>query len=219
MFYDFAAIKAAYSFADIIDQLGLEMKQSGNQWRGECPFCNSGGDRALVITEGKGYYCHSSKRGGDQLALYSHVRDISIKDAAAELAGNSKSTSTVPTSTSTSSQESRQPSSAAESAKPPASARASAGFDRSKYQATLDRKHELLKDIPADLCERADIGVSSKGALKGIVLPLYDIKIFAEMYAFCYEHGFTGDDPFICYAKVEGIQLPKATVTPLKKAS
>ncbi len=181
-FYDFAAIKAAYSFANIIDKLGLELKQSGNQWRGECPACKTGGDRALVITEGKGYYCHSAKQGGDQLALYAHIRDISIKDAAGELAGTVQKVPSTPTSTVAKS--------------------VPHGFDRAKYQATLDRKHETLKDIPPDLLERADIGVSSKGALKGIVLPLYDKD--------------THD--FICYAHVESIQLPN-NVTQLKKAS
>lgn len=78
------------------------------------------------------------------------------------------------------------------------------GFDREKYRAGLERTHELLKDIPADLIERADIGVSKRGTHPGLInVPLYDKD--------------TGD--FICYAGVPRIQLPRATVTPLKKAS
>ena len=49
-FVDFAAIKEKMPFSETIAALELSVKQSGNQWRGGCPACNSGGDRALVIT-------------------------------------------------------------------------------------------------------------------------------------------------------------------------
>ncbi len=87
MFTDFAAIKASVSFADVINKLGLQPKQTGNQWRGACPFCKSGGDRALVVTEGKGFYCFAAKKGGDQIALVGHVLDLKVKEAAEWLAG------------------------------------------------------------------------------------------------------------------------------------
>lgn len=184
-FVDFAAIKAAVSFADAASKLGLELKPSGNQLRGACPC--SGDDRSLVITEGKGYYCFSEKKGGDVIGLAAHVLGVSVKDAAMFLGDGKVATSnptvTVPT--------------------PQPEKPLTRGFDRAKYQDGLDRNHELLKDIPQDFIERADIGVSSRGALKGIVLPTYDKT--------------TGE--FICYVKVEGIELPKATVTHLKRAS
>ncbi len=66
------------------------------------------------------------------------------------------------------------------------------GFDRAKYQAGLDREHELLKDIPKDFIERADIGVSNRGALKGIVVALVDKD--------------TGE--FITYAEVGYVKRP-----------
>jgi hypothetical protein len=53
-FVDFALIKENMPFSKTIPALELDVKQSGNQWRGACPTCKSGGDRALVITEGKG---------------------------------------------------------------------------------------------------------------------------------------------------------------------
>jgi DNA primase len=84
---DFQAVKASVSFADAVTRLGLQLKQSGNQWRGACPRCNSGNDRALVITEGKGFYCFASKQGGDVIALTAHIRDVPVKDAAEWLAG------------------------------------------------------------------------------------------------------------------------------------
>ena len=85
-FVDFAALKEAVSFSAAIELLGLDLKQSGNQWRGKCPACRSGGDRALVVTEGKGFFCFALKKGGDQIALASHVLELPAKDAAAELA-------------------------------------------------------------------------------------------------------------------------------------
>lgn len=86
MYHDFAAIKAAVSFGQVVSMLNLNVKQHNNQWRGPCSACNSGGERALVITEGKGFYCFASKKGGDQIALVAHIRDIPVKDAAEQLA-------------------------------------------------------------------------------------------------------------------------------------
>src|SRR6202161_3463406 len=76
MYHDFAAIKAAVSFGQVVSMLNLNGKQHNHQWRGPCSACNSGGERALVITEGKGFYCFASKKGGDQIALVAHIRDI-----------------------------------------------------------------------------------------------------------------------------------------------
>jgi len=86
MFIDFQEVKDRVSFADTISLLHLELKRSGNQWRGPCQTCNSGGDRALVVTDGKGWYCFALKKGGDQISLAAHVLELSPKDAAGELA-------------------------------------------------------------------------------------------------------------------------------------
>lgn len=86
MFIDFAEVKERVSFADTISLLSLELKRSGNQWRGPCPSCQQGGDRALVVTEGRGFFCFSLRKGGDQIALAAHILDLSAKDAARELA-------------------------------------------------------------------------------------------------------------------------------------
>ena len=85
-FVDFAEVKEKVSFFDTIGHLKLDMKQSGNQWRGACPTCKSGGDRALVITDGKGWFCFAFKKGGDQIALAAHILEIGVKEAALELA-------------------------------------------------------------------------------------------------------------------------------------
>lgn len=85
-FIDFEEVKNAVSFEATLSHLSLDLKKSGNQWRGPCPACASGGDRALVVTEGKGFFCFALKKGGDQISLVAHVLGISVKDAAAELA-------------------------------------------------------------------------------------------------------------------------------------
>jgi DNA primase len=85
-FVDFADLKEKVSFSDTIKYLKLDVKQSGNQWRGACPTCKSGGDRALVITDGKGWFCFALKKGGDQIALVAHILDVGVKEAALELA-------------------------------------------------------------------------------------------------------------------------------------
>lgn len=85
-FVDFAAVKEAVTFSSAIELLDLKLKQSGNQWRGRCPTCENGGDRALVVTEGRGFYCWGVKKGGDQIALAAHVLELPAKEAAHELA-------------------------------------------------------------------------------------------------------------------------------------
>lgn len=184
-FVDFASLKASITIEEVAQLLRLDMKQAGNQLRGICPACKTTGGRELVVTPSKSaFYCFAEKKGGDLIALTAHIRGESIKDAALFLA-DQIGTVKVPVpitskSTSTSSQESRQP--------------ASKSFDRAKYQASLQREHELLKDVPADVITRADLGVSNRGTHKGLIsVPLYDKD--------------TGT--FLCYVGVPSIQVPK----------
>lgn len=95
-FFDFEDIKSRVSLSKAAALLGLKMVRSGAQLRGPCPVCKGGGDRALVITEGKGYFCFSAKAGGDQIALVAHIRDLAVKDAAAWLSGSTQEAPTVP---------------------------------------------------------------------------------------------------------------------------
>ena len=50
-FIDFTEVKAKVSFAETVALLKLDLKSSGNQWRGPCPACNAGGERALVAPQ------------------------------------------------------------------------------------------------------------------------------------------------------------------------
>lgn len=85
-FVDFAKVKDTVKVERAIGLLGLTMKQTGSQFRGTCPACRSGGDRALAInTDKQGYYCFAKGAGGDVIALAAHVRGMTQKEAAAWL--------------------------------------------------------------------------------------------------------------------------------------
>src|ERR1700737_200624 len=83
---DFATLKQHVSIEQAMHMLGLHMKRSGPSFRGPCPTCRSGGERALVVTPSKSaFYCFAAKQGGDQLALVAHVRGVKVRQAAEEL--------------------------------------------------------------------------------------------------------------------------------------
>jgi len=86
MFIDFQEVKEKVSIEHVVLMLKLNVTKYGNQWRGPCPRCKGGGDRALVITEGKGYYCFANKQGGDSIALAAHILDLTPKGAAIAIA-------------------------------------------------------------------------------------------------------------------------------------
>jgi DNA primase len=106
-FVDFAEVKERCSIADAVALLGLKTTEERSQLRAPCPACGNGGPRAIVITPSKGlFHCFPSKAGGDQIALVSHVKGVSQKDAAALMLGQSApgtstATSSVQNSTST----------------------------------------------------------------------------------------------------------------------
>ena len=86
-YIDFATVKQQVSIEQAIERLGLSLKQRNGQWRGPCPSCHSGGERALVVTPAKrAFYCFGGRVGGDVIAFAAHVRGCSMKDAAAFLA-------------------------------------------------------------------------------------------------------------------------------------
>ena len=87
-FIDFGELKERVRIEDAIPKLGLHLKQRNGQWRGPCPVCQTGGDRALVVTPAKqAFYCFGGKTGGDVIALVAHIRDCGMKEAADFLLG------------------------------------------------------------------------------------------------------------------------------------
>jgi DNA primase len=89
-FIDFADVKARCSIELAAKFLGLQTTEERSQLRAPCPACGNGGPRASVITPAKNlFHCFPSKAGGDQIALVSHVKGVSQKDAAALILGQS----------------------------------------------------------------------------------------------------------------------------------
>ena len=87
MTVSFAELKARITIEQVADHLGLELKKTGDSWRGPCPCGSSDGKRSLALTPSKGlFYSFCCKKGGDALELAAFVRKISTKQAAEELA-------------------------------------------------------------------------------------------------------------------------------------
>lgn len=82
-YIDFADLKSRATIMQAAQMLSLKLKSSGHQQRGPCPACNSGGDRALVVTPDRGlFYCFPSKTGGDLIKLVAHIKGVSQNEAA-----------------------------------------------------------------------------------------------------------------------------------------
>ena len=82
-FIDFQDLKSRTNIADIVAPLELKLMRKGDQFRGACPACKSGGDRALVVTVSKGvFYCFGAKQGGDVIGLAAHILGQDMKQAA-----------------------------------------------------------------------------------------------------------------------------------------
>jgi DNA primase len=93
-FIPFDELKQRYTIEQVAQLLGLTLKRAGETFRGPCPTCGSGGERAIVITPAKGlFYCWAAHEGGDLIALAAHIRKTDAKGAAAWLAGNSENSS------------------------------------------------------------------------------------------------------------------------------
>ena len=163
-FVDFAELKTRVSIEQAISVLGLNLKLHVNQYRGPCPTCQSGGDRALVITPGKGlFYCFAQKTGGDQIALVAHIKGLGLSDAASFLGG----TDTVPA----------PRSSAVQVTVPAAPAVKKPGFDPEAYAARLDPSHASLAPLglSAETLRTFKAGFASSGSNRGrLALPLHD---------------------------------------------
>ena len=150
-FIDFALLKDSVSLEDGIRMLNLQMEQNNNQYRGECPVCEGGDQRTLVITPAKGWFCNKAKTGGDVISLVAHVKQISVKESAQYLAGSLEPRESKP----------EEP---------------SKQFDPEKYAQGLDCSEEALQPfgVTPELCEKVGwMGISSKGINKGkLVFPL-----------------------------------------------
>lgn len=162
-FVDFSAVKEAVSIEEGVAFLALNMKKEGGQFRSPCPACKKGGDRALVVTPSKGFYCFGAKKGGDVIAMVAHIRGCSQREAATMLQEQYCSPNTVSTSTqySTSSH-----------ITPDADALPTNGLEPLAHLSTDHPAIEAL-GLSAQVCEALGIGYASKGVMRGrVAFPL-----------------------------------------------
>lgn len=167
-FIDFQALKQEIKIADAMPLLGLTPSQLSDQMRSPCPACKSGGDRALVITVSKNvFYCFASGEGGDVIALTSHIKGISMKEAAALLVEHfhkepppSQATpvATVPSNSSPKKNEAGQP-------------------KQLNPLTYLQPEHQLVQalGISPETCRHFGAGYASKGIMRGrLAIPIHD---------------------------------------------
>ena len=160
-FIDFQHLKQTIKIDSVFALLGLQLKQSGEQWRGACPACKSGGDRTLVVTPSKAaFYCFAAKQGGDVIALVAHIKGISMKEAAAFLAEGSEPQAKAPASKST------LPVTVPEKEK--------AGFNPLTY---LQPEHLAVQGlgVSAETASYFGAGFAPRGILRGrLAIPIHD---------------------------------------------
>ena len=189
-YVDFAQIKSSVSVASVIPVLNLTMRQNGAQFRGPCPACKAGGDRALAINADKaGYYCFAQKKGGDVIALAAHIKDLSTKDAASFLAdhfGNGPQSTVHSPVPNTSSR--------------PQQATERKTFDPAAYAATLDLAHEALLPlgISADVLKSFSAGYCGTGINRGRLA--VGLRVQGNLSAFM-GIALKGEQPRIIFPK------------------
>lgn len=176
-FVDFKALKERVSIEDAITLLGMEMKKSGEQYRSPCPRCG-GGERTLVITPAKqAAYCFSARKGGDVIWLASHVREESLKDAAAFLDGGN-STSPKPA---------------------PQSARGKEGSRTLQPLAYLQAAHEAVEalGVEKEAADHFGAGYAPRGILRGrMAIPIHSTA--GELMAYC-GRAVKGESPTLTF--------------------
>jgi len=171
-FVDFAEVKASHPIESLIPRLDLKMKQSRDQFRGPCPTCQKGGDRALVITPGKSaFFCFGSSTGGDAISLAAHIRGEPVKDAAIWIAGKGSAPSSDTTNSCTVPNENRKGSEDRRVLKP---------------LTYLEPDHAKLKPlcIAPETLAFFDAGYAPKGIMRGrLAIPIHDLD--GELVAYC----------------------------------
>src|SRR4051812_24255912 len=167
-FVDFAELKSRLKIEEVVSQLGLKGAYKSEQWRGPCPACNAGGERALAVNTGKqSYYCFANKKGGDLIAFAAHVRGVSQRDAALWLDPNARNSDTVNSHSAQSTVPAQRPQ--PQTRKP--------GFGAEAYAKTLDPAHVALEPlgVSSDTLRQFGAGYSSSGINRGrLALPVHD---------------------------------------------
>ncbi len=182
MYIDFQTLKEQVSIEMVAGMLNIDISHCTDTWRGPCPKCNDGGKRSLAIAPGKGFYCFSAKKGGDCIALASHLLGVSVKEAAMRIADHFK-----PKTEETVSAPGEEPS--------VLNPLAYLHFEHAAVQAL---------GIEKDIAEKLGIGYAKKGIMRGrVAIPLRTDD--GTLVGYC---GFSADaDPLLKFPKT--INLPE----------
>jgi len=202
-YVDFAALKERVTIESVVAPLGLALKERNGQWRGRCPACKTGGDRALVVTPVKrAFYCFGGHTGGDVIALVAHIHGSSMKEAAAFLAddgGEGKrtaETTTVPEERTKEAARSLQP------------------------LSYLQPEHEGVQKlgVSVETCRVFGAGYAPKGIMRGrLAIPVHDWE--GTLVAYCgralgdesptltFPNGFKPEEHIFGAHQVEGDAL------------
>jgi DNA primase len=172
-FIDFQALKQEIKITDAMPLLGLKVSELSDQMRGPCPACKSGGDRAMVITSSKSvFYCFAAGEGGDVIALASHIKGISMKEAATFLAKHFAKPDAVPDS---------PPVATVLSTVPPENKKA--GLNPLTYLQP-DHPSVLALGISKETAVHFGAGYASKGIMRGrLAIPIHDVS--GVLVAYC----------------------------------
>jgi DNA primase len=159
VYIDFSELKQRVDVTTVADMLGLKLAfhQDSGQWRGPCPHCKDGGERALVVTPSKGYYCFADKKGGDCIALAAHILNVSMRDAARRIVEL---------------EQGGEEANVSADLRPPAD---ESGTQPLEPLAYLLHTHEAVQALGLDpsTAERLGIGYAKKGIMRGrVAIPI-----------------------------------------------
>lgn len=159
-YIDFAQLKAEISIDQVIEMLGINLKQSGKQLRGYCPIHDGSDPREFVVTPAKGlYYCFAGCGGGDMIKLVSKIEGCSQRDAA-EIIAECFEEGTVPKNGTVPREQSTVPSARGKQA------------DRSLQPLPyLEADHPAVEAVGFDeaTADALGIGYAKKGIMRGTV--------------------------------------------------
>jgi DNA primase len=183
-FIDFAELKGKVSIEQVLSMLQLNLKRQGQQLRGPCPACKTGGDRALVVTPDKGvFYCFARKSGGDMIELVAHMRGYAGEDRVARAGLDIANHFGIGHSSPKRAIEQQQ----------------SAGPLRPLDY--LDPEHASLRELglSKETCEHFGAGYAPKGIMRGrLAIPIHDAE--GKLLAYC-GRAVKGEEPTLTFPK------------------